>query len=206
MIDSEQALERIFLSYDKILIRMEKEGTKTKGGKTITHKDLRAAVSIMIRKHSSCRWRSKKIKNRKYLILNEGYHWLVDVYFQKEKKSIDADIEFFLKRIKLYEDFLKIDKEKNFWKLDMNLEELTKYFNRDIATIKRCVNKMLKFNNKDFIFFKNNTWYVIDKGIEWICKNVFKQKYLALLEEYKMELTEQYIEKGYPYDHFLGRN
>lgn len=37
-------------------------------------------------------------------------------------------------------------------------------------------------------------------------QNVFKQKYLELLEKYKMELTEKYIKAGYPYDHFFGRN
>ena len=44
------------------------------------------------------------------------------------------------------------------------------------------------------------------KVVEWICKNVFKQKYLELLEKYKMELTELYIKAGYPYDHFFHRN
>ena len=44
------------------------------------------------------------------------------------------------------------------------------------------------------------------EGVEWICKNVFKQKYLELLEKYKMELTELYIKAGYPYDHFFHRN
>lgn len=47
---------------------------------------------------------------------------------------------------------------------------------------------------------------ISSKGVKWICKNVFKQKYLELLEKYKMELTEKYIEAGYPYDHFLGKN
>ncbi len=47
---------------------------------------------------------------------------------------------------------------------------------------------------------------ISSKGVEWICKNVFKQKYLELLEKYKMELTEKYIKVGYPYDYFFGRN
>lgn len=42
--------------------------------------------------------------------------------------------------------------------------------------------------------------------VEWICKNVFKQKYLEILEEYKMELTELYIEAGYLYDYFFEKN
>lgn len=44
------------------------------------------------------------------------------------------------------------------------------------------------------------------KGVEWICKNVFKQNYLKLLEKKKMELTEKYIKAGYIYDHFFHRN
>ena len=43
---------------------------------------------------------------------------------------------------------------------------------------------------------------IYKEGIEWLCKNCFRHKYLELLEEYKMELTEIYIEKGYPYDVF----
>lgn len=47
---------------------------------------------------------------------------------------------------------------------------------------------------------------ISSKGVEWICKNVFKQKYLELLEKKKMELTEKYIKAGYIYDHFFHRN
>ena len=47
---------------------------------------------------------------------------------------------------------------------------------------------------------------ISSKGVEWICKNVFKQKYLELLEKKKMELTEKYIKSGYIYDHFFHRN
>ena len=52
---------------------------------------------------------------------------------------------------------------------------------------------------------ENDTDY-IERHMKWICKNVFKQKYLELLEKYKMELTELYIKAGYPYDHFFHRN
>ena len=52
----------------------------------------------------------------------------------------------------------------------------------------------------------NNKVVVASRGVEWICKNVFKQKYLELLENYKTELTEKYIEAGYPYHNFFGKN
>ena len=59
----------------------------------------------MLEKHQTCRWRSEKIRSRKYFILVEGYDWIKFVYFEKEKSLIDADVEFFETRIKLYEEF-----------------------------------------------------------------------------------------------------
>lgn len=51
--------------------------------------------------------------------------------------------------------------------------------------------------------YENSKCKISKEGIEWLCKNYFKQKYLKLLEQYKMELTEKYIKAGYPYDnHF----
>ena len=44
------------------------------------------------------------------------------------------------------------------------------------------------------------------KVLSGFAKMFFKQKYLKLLEKYKMELTEKYIKAGYPYDIFFGRN
>ena len=42
--DSEQVLDSIFLSYNKILKRFQLLGVTTKYGKEITHKDLRKAI------------------------------------------------------------------------------------------------------------------------------------------------------------------
>lgn len=103
--DSEQILDSIFLSYNKILKRLKLLGITTKHGKEVKHIDLRKAVNVMLEKHPTCRWRSEKIRNRKYFILVEGYDWIKFVYFEKEKSLIDADVEFFETRIKLYEEF-----------------------------------------------------------------------------------------------------
>ena len=65
--DSEQALESIFVSYNKILKRFKLLGVTTKCGKEITHEDLRKAVGVMLKKHPTCRWRSEKLKSKKYL-------------------------------------------------------------------------------------------------------------------------------------------
>ena len=111
--DSQQILDSIFLSYNKILNRLYALGITTKNGKEISELDLRRAVDIMIKKHPKCRWRSEKIKSRKYFVLVEGYYWLTQVYFQKEKSLIDADIDFFKLRIKQYEELLKIEHREN---------------------------------------------------------------------------------------------
>ena len=71
--DSEQALDSIFLSYNKILKRFNLSGKTTKNGKEISHMDLRKAIDIMLKKHPTCRWRSEKIRSRKFFVLIEGF-------------------------------------------------------------------------------------------------------------------------------------
>ena len=204
MIDSQKELDNIFLSYNKILKRLNISNITTKNDTEITHKDLRLAISTMLRKHPSCRWRSNKIRSRKYFIIDEGYLWIRYVYFQKEESLIDADIKFFETRIKQYEDLLNIE-SKNLFNEDIYVKDLEIYFNRATSTIKRAVYKMLKVNS-DYRYTTDGKYIITKKGIEWLCKNCFKQKYLELLENYKMELTEKYIEAGYPYDNFFNKN
>lgn len=204
--DSEQFLDSIFLSYNKILNRLHALGITTKHGKEISHMDLRKAIDVMVEKHPTCRWRSEKIRSRKYFVLIEGYYWLTQVYFQKEKSLIDADIDFFKLRIKQYEELLKLEHNENWWNEDMNIKQLCKYFNRKDITVRKAIKKMCDSGLEEYKFLVGNKVVISSKGIEWICKNLFKQKYLELLEKYKMELTEKYIEAGYPYDNFFWKN
>ena len=168
--------------------------------------DLRKAVDVMLKKHPTCRWRSEKVRSRKYFILVEGYDWIKFVYFEKEKSLIDADVKFFETRIKLYEDFLKVEHNENWWNEDMDIKQLEKYFNRAESSIRKAIKKMCNNGFSNYKYLDNNKVVISGRGVEWICKNVFKQKYLELLEKYKMELTEKYIEAGYIYDHFFHRN
>ena len=128
------------------------------------------------------------------------------MYFEKEKSLIDADVEFFETRIKLYEDFLKVERNKNWWNEDMDIKQLCNYFNRKENTVRKAIKKMCDNGSEQYKFLVDGKLVISSKGVEWICKNVFKQKYLELLEKYKMELTEKYIKAGYPYDHFFHRN
>ena len=204
--DSEQALDNIFLSYDKILKRLQLLGITTKHGKEVKHVDLRKAVDVMLEKHQTCRWRSEKIRSRKYFILVEGYEWIKYVYFEKEKSLIDADVNFFETRIKQYEELLKVEKNKNWWNEDMDIKQLCKYFDKKEITIRKAIKKMYDSGFENNKFLINNKVVISSKGVEWLCKNVFKKKYLELLEKYKMELTELYIGKGYIYDEYFGKN
>ena len=204
--DSEQALDSIFLSYNKILKRFHSLGVTTKHGKEISHMDLRKAIDVMLKKHPTCRWRSEKIRSRKYFVLIEGFAWLNQVYFKKEKSLMDADIDFFENRIKQYEELLKINSDRNWWNEDMDITQLCEYFNRKDITVRKAIKRMCDSGFKDYKYLINNKVVICKEGVKWICKNVFKQKYLELLEEYKMELTELYIEAGYPYDNFFWRN
>ena len=136
----------------------------------------------------------------------EGYYWLLNVYFQKEKSLIDADIDFFEDRIKLYEELLKVENNQNWWNKDMYIKQLCKYFDRKEITIKKSIKKMCDNGFSNYKYLDNNKVVISRKGVEWICKNVFKKKYLELLEKYKMELTKLYIKEGYIYDEYFGKN
>ena len=204
--DSEQILDSIFLSYNKIVKKLNSLGKTTKHGKEISHMDLRKAIDVMIEKHPTCRWRSEKVRSRKYFILIEGFAWLNQVYFQKKKLLIDADVDFFEDRIRQYEDLLKMKHNENLWNEDMDIKQLCKYFDKKDITVRKAIKKMCESGFGEYKWLVGSKVVISKEGVEWICKNVFKQKYLELLEEYKMELTEMYIEAGYPYDNFFGKN
>ena len=201
--DTEKELDKIYLSYSKILRKLKMQNIKTKDGKDITFNYLSVAINDMQKKHPLCRWKNKKINGKKFYVLIEGYYWLIYVYFQYEKEQIDADIEFFETRIKQYEELLHITTTKVLWNKDMFILQLSDYFDRSIGTIYNAISKMKKISNEQYTYYENSKCKISKEGIEWLCKNCFKQKYLELLEQYKMELTEIYIKEGYPYDnHF----
>ncbi len=195
----ESEFENILISYNRTLQKLKQKNIRIKSGKPVTLKDLRQAINIMNKKHPNCRWKYQNINSNIHYILIEGYYWLIFVYFQQEKTLIDADIEFFINRIKQYEDVLGIDQE-NLCNKDMYIEELPKYFNKAPGTIKNNIIKMNKVTNNKFIYRENEKNKISKQGIEWLLKNSFKQKYLELLEKYKMELTEKYMKSGYIYD------
>lgn len=110
--DSEQVWDSIFLSYNKILKRLHSLGRTTKNEKEISHTDLRKAIDVMIEKHPTCRWRSQKIKSRKYFILyekllsdvNDKLKTELSMSDKKTAQNRQADLNAKLTEIKEYDE------------------------------------------------------------------------------------------------------
>ena len=119
---------------------------------------------------------------------------------------IDADIEFFETRIKQYEELLKVYSDRKWWNENMNIKELEIYFHRGESSVRKAIRKMCKEGLEAYKLYVDEKVVISHEGVKWMCKNIFKQKYLELLEKYKIKLTEKYIEAGYIYDEFFGRN
>lgn len=211
MVSSEEIRKLIFMNYKEVLQDFKENNIKTKAGKEITHMDLRKAVLIMLEEHPTCRWRSEKIKKRYYYLQYEAVIWLREVYFNNyEIKFIDKDIRWFEERIRWYIETL----EKNnieYPKMEYHLKpmtkrELTKYFDRGLSSIQQAIIEMEKNTNNKNRIYENGTLQIDEAQIKWLLKNKFKTKYLQLLEEYKMVLTEIFKANGGYYDNYFGRN
>ena len=184
---------------------------KTKKGAKISHTDLRYAIQVMNEKHSSCRWQSEKIKKRYYYIQYEGVIWLREVYFSGyESKLIDKDVVWFRNRIQWYQqqfDKNNIEYPKFELKInDMTKKELSIYLNKSVITIENGLRDYEKATGENIRKYEDGELKISESAIEWLIKNKYKNKYLQLLEDYKMQLTEIYKKNGGYYDNFLGRN
>ena len=166
--DSEKILDSIFLSYNKIVNKLNSLGKTTKHGKEISHTDLRKAINVMLKKHPTCRWRSEKIESRKYFVLIEGFAWLNQVYFQKKKLLIDADVDFFEDRIRQYEDLLKMKHNENLWNEDMDIKQLCKYFDKKDITVRKAIKKMCESGFGEYKWVVGSKVVISKEGVEWI--------------------------------------
>ena len=211
MPSSEDIRKLIFMNYKEILEDFQKRKMKTKNGVEISHNDLRYAVQVMNKKHSSCRWQSEKIKKRYYYIQYEGVVWLREVYFSEyDSKLIDKDLIWFKNRIQWYQQqFDKNNIEYTKFELkinDMTKKELSIYLNKSVSTIENGLRDYEKATGENIRKYEDGELKISEFTIEWLIKNKYKNKYLQLLEDYKMLLTEIYKKNGGYYDNFLGRN
>lgn len=210
MTNRENLRKLMFMSYKEILEKFKYENVKTKSGKEITHKELRTAINLMIKKHPLCQWQSEKVKKKYYYIQYEAVLWLKNVYFNNyQSRFIDKDIEWFENRIEWYQSTLSRSNIKFIpfsieYKL-MSKKELEIFFCKSESCIKNAIREVeektkIQRQNIDGIVYLNQ------EQIVWLLKNKFKQKYLKLLEIYKMELTIKFKENGGYYNDYFGRN
>lgn len=199
------------MNYKEILEDFQKRKMKTKKGAEISHTDLRYAIQVMNEKHSSCRWQSEKIKKRYYYIQYEGVIWLREVYFSDyESKLIDKDVVWFRNRIQWYQQ--QFDENNiEYPKFELNINDMTKkelsiYMNKSVSTIENGLRDYEKATGENIRKYEDGELKISESAIEWLIKNKYKNKYLQLLEDYKMQLTEIYKKNGGYYDNFLGRN
>ncbi len=211
--NSEELRKLVFMNYEEIVEELAKQNIKTKNGKTITHHELRQAISIMQKKHSLCRWRSEKVRKNYYYIQYEGYLWLKDVYFKNyETKFIDKDIGWFKTRIEFYKNNLEKNKIEfpkfNFNIAKMNVNETSHFFNKSNSTIKKTLIEYEKNISTEYKrqYNKDGLLILDEEILKWMIEEKFKQKYLELLERYKMQLTEIFKNNGGLYDNYFYRN
>lgn len=211
MPSSEDVRKLMFMNYKEIISDFNNRGLTTKGGKPITHTDLRKAIQVMQQKHLLCRWRSERIKQRYYYIQYEGVLWLRNVYFNSyDMKFIDKDIKWLKNRIIWYQN--QFDKnnihypEFSFNVDTMNKIQLCKYFDKSISTIENALRIYEKSTSSKDRCYKDGKLQVQSSAVIWLIENQFKYKYIEILESYKMELTEIFKANGGFYDNYFGRN
>ena len=81
-------------------------------------------------------------------------------------------------------------------------------FNKSSSTIKKKITEYEKQISSQYKRqYNDEGLLILDKEIlEWMIKEKFKQKYLELLEVYKMQLTEIFKNNGGLYDNYFYRN
>ena len=119
------------------------------------------------------------------------------MYFQKEKSLTDVDVDFLADRIRQYEELLKLQHDENWWNENLDIKKICNYFNRKENTVRKAIKRMCDNGFEKYKFLCNGKGIIFSESVEWLRKNVFKQKYLELLEKYKMKLTEKHIKAGY---------
>lgn len=166
-------------------------------GYKIINKDVYDAVRVMNQKHSRCEWVEKQ--NNKLRISLEGYYWLENVYFEKNKKTIEADVEFFEQLIETYIQNCQRNNIQyellNFISNDMTMKELSSFTNSSIKTIKRYFDK-LPSEMQEKIYYFNKEKYIISSVCEELCIRYFKKTYLLYLENMYLILKKKIIKAG----------
>lgn len=122
----------------------------------------------------------------------EGVKWIEQVYLNYDVPYKTAEVIFVEKNIKRLEQELKIKKDPVAYR-SMNVKELAIYFQKSLNSINSAIRR-LKNKNPGTVSLVAKKTVVSAEGVKWIEQNVYKEKYIENLYEYKRLLQE--IKRG----------
>jgi hypothetical protein len=147
------------------------------------------------RSHRADRWlcyRTNMDGEKELWMYLEGVKWVEEVYLNFDVPYKTAEIEFVKRNIKRLEQELKIGKERVAYR-NMYTKELMLYFGKSSRSIYSAVRK-LKRSIPDAVLLVKKKTIVSAEGVKWIEQNVYKEKYIENLYDYKRLLQE--IKRG----------
>lgn len=156
----------------------------------LNEKQFKRLEKKMIKRHPLEYWIQERITPngcKVVYIKIEFIEWLKEVYFNKDKYYLDAEIEFFEKQVLRLEHELNIE-HYEFKYEDMSLIDLRTFFNRSKNVIGVAVNRMEKRTNKSYKYIANGIVMISKEGVKWLAEKYFRKQYLKDLEIYKLLL------------------
>lgn len=156
----------------------------------LNEKQFKRIEKKMIKRHPLEFWIDERIAHNGQIVIYiklEFIEWLKEVYFNKEKYYLDAEIEFFEKQVYRLENEFNIE-HYEFKYEDMSLIDLRVYFNKSKNAIGVAVNRMEKRTNKSYKYTVNGIVMVSKEGVKWLTEKYFRKQYLKDLEIYKLLL------------------
>lgn len=159
---SETKRMMFFMNYREIQLYFNEKNITDSNNQPLTIKQIRKAVWHMNHRHPNCEWLSELVTKRYHYVVTEGVVWLEKVFFRKDnRKSIDAEIDFFIDRIMWYENFCSVN-NIGFEKFDfentdsMTIKQKRNYLEKleevKMNLTKKCIERGFPYNN----FFKRN--------------------------------------------------
>ena len=160
---------------------------------SISEKDLDLAIRRMIKRHPYEKWIQKRIASNGekvvYLKL-EFVKWLEEVYFNKDKYYLDAEIDFFRKQVVRLEEELNIP-HKEFNYQAMTVRDLCRFFDRELPAIYIAIKRWRQCVSMKKEFLEDGRLIIPSEGVKWLNENYFRKAYLKDLEFYKLELQKR---------------
>ena len=154
----------------------------------LNEKQFKRIEKKMIKRHSLEFWIDERLLQNGYTMVYiklEFIEWLKEVYFNKEKYYLDAEIDFFEKQVLRLENEFNIE---HYEYEDMSLIDLRAYFNKSKNAIGVAVNRIKKRTNKSYKYTANGIVMISRDGVKWLAEKYFRKQYLKDLEIYKLLL------------------